>query len=97
MGLRASRVFVFVAEKATNHKSTSEDWALIMEICDKVGNSPQHARDCLRSIVKRLNATDPHIVILAITVSNDCDLLFIRPFDSVLIGVNVASETVTIV
>lgn len=40
-----------------------------MEICDKVGNSPQNAKECLRSITKRLNAQDPHIVILAITVS----------------------------
>ena len=70
-----------VSEKATSNKIVSEDWALIMEICDKVGSSPQHAKDCLRSIVKRLNNPDPHIVILAITVSEylDChefDLLF---------------------
>lgn len=60
---------VFVIEKATSHKCVTEDWALIMEICDKVGDSPQNAKDCLRSIVKRLWAHDPHIVILAITVS----------------------------
>ncbi|KAJ8679848.1 hypothetical protein QAD02_015635 [Eretmocerus hayati] len=59
-------------EKATSHTKTSEDWALIMEICDKVGNSSVHAKDCLRSIVKRLNAQDPHIVILAITLLDAC-------------------------
>lgn len=56
-------------EKATNEKNTSEDWEKILEICDRVGNSSQNAKDCLRSIVKRLNSQDPHIVIQAITVS----------------------------
>lgn len=40
-----------------------------MEICDSVGNSKQKAKECLKSIVKRLNAQDPHIVMQAITVS----------------------------
>lgn len=40
-----------------------------MEICDKVGNSSANAKDCLRSIMKRLNNPDPHIVMQAITVS----------------------------
>lgn len=40
-----------------------------MEICDKVGNSSPNAKDCLRSIMKRLNNPDPHIVMQAITVS----------------------------
>lgn len=63
-------IYFYYLEKATSEKSTAEDWAKIMEICDKVTCSPQHAGDCLRSIMKRLNAQDPHIVMLAITVSN---------------------------
>ncbi|KAH0546873.1 signal transducing adapter molecule 2 [Cotesia glomerata] len=59
-------------DKATNENNTTEDWGQIMEICDAVGNSSQKAKDCLRSIVRRLNALDPHIVIQAITLLDAC-------------------------
>jgi hypothetical protein len=42
-----------------------------MDICDKIGESTINAKDCLRSVVKRLNHQDPHIVMQAITVSQD--------------------------
>lgn len=56
-------------EKATSERNISEEWGKIMDICDKVGTSTQHAKDCLRSIVKRLGSPDPHIVMQALTVS----------------------------
>lgn len=59
-------------EKATNENNMSENWDKIMEICDRVGNSTQNAKDCLRSIVKRLNSQDPHVVIHAITLLDAC-------------------------
>lgn len=43
-----------------------------MEICDSVGTSNVKAKDCLRSIVKRLNHQDPHIVTQAITLLDAC-------------------------
>lgn len=61
-----------VTEKATSENNTSEKWDLIMEICDKVGNSSNNAKECLRSIIRRLNHTDPHVVVQAITVSLFC-------------------------
>ncbi|XP_011503382.1 PREDICTED: signal transducing adapter molecule 1 [Ceratosolen solmsi marchali] len=78
--LSSSLPFDADVEKATNHKSTTEDWALIMEICDKLGRSPQFSKHYLRSIVKRLNAQDPHIVILAITLLDACSSNCGKPF-----------------
>lgn len=40
-----------------------------MNICDNIGNNGKHAKDCIRSIIKRLNNPDPHVIIQAITVS----------------------------
>jgi len=63
-------------DKLTDEKNTSEDWGMIMDFCDRVQATKDGPRDCLKSIIRRLNHQDPHVVIQAITlldaVVNNC-------------------------
>ncbi len=49
--------------------NTSENWALMMDLCDKVSNSPASCKECLRSITKRLHSEIPHVQKQALVVS----------------------------
>ena len=60
--------FKLFPEKITDEKNTAEDWGMIMDFCDRVQATKDGPRDCLKSIMKRLNNQDPHVVIQAITV-----------------------------
>lgn len=62
-------IVLFDIEKATSENNTTEQWDMIIQICDKAGANSRNAKDCLRSIMKRMGHTDPHVAIQAITVS----------------------------
>ncbi|XP_037038759.1 signal transducing adapter molecule 2 isoform X2 [Bradysia coprophila] len=70
--LSSSSPFDGDVEKATSEKNTTEQWDVIMNICDNIGNSGKNAKECIRSIMKRLNNPDPHVVIQAITLLDAC-------------------------
>ena len=65
-------------EKITDEKKTDEDWGMIMDFCDRVQATKDGPRDCLKSIMKQLNHTNPHVQLKAITVMN-INQCFLKP------------------
>lgn len=73
MGLLGnSNSLVADIEKATSETNTQEKWGLIMDVCDKVTNGAVNPKECLKTVIKRLNHTDPHVVMQAITLLDAC-------------------------
>lgn len=61
-----------IVEKVTADTLTSENWELMIDICDRVNSDGiKGCKQCLLSVKKRLNHRDPHVVLLALSLL-DC-------------------------
>lgn len=74
-------------EKVTAETQTAENWALMMDLCDRVvADGQKGAKQCLLSVRKRLNHRDPHVVLFALSLLdclwNNCGSTFRRGMNS---------------
>ncbi|KAI9319147.1 hypothetical protein BX666DRAFT_1923544 [Dichotomocladium elegans] len=72
---------------ATNENLTSENWELILGVCDKVShNSPESARDCIAAVAKRFSSRNANVQLYALALSEalvkNCDITVHREISS---------------
>ncbi|KAF0309530.1 Signal transducing adapter molecule 1 [Amphibalanus amphitrite] len=56
-------------DRVTDEKNTTEDWGLIMDLCDRAAANP---KDAMRSIIRQLNHRNPHVQLQTITLLDAC-------------------------
>ncbi|KAF2364683.1 SH3 domain [Trinorchestia longiramus] len=59
-------------DRATSDSNTSEDWAVILDICDRVKEYNDGPKDCIKSLTKKLNSDSPRVALQAIVLLDAC-------------------------
>lgn len=54
--------------KATNENLTSEDWAAIMEVCDKVAGDQNGSKEAVQSMIRRLAHRNANVQLYTLEV-----------------------------
>ncbi|KAG2218399.1 hypothetical protein INT45_011587 [Circinella minor] len=72
---------------ATNENLTSENWELILGVCDKVSRgTPENARDCVGAVIKRFTSRNANVQLYALALSEalvkNCDITVHREISS---------------
>ncbi|ORX72924.1 hypothetical protein DL89DRAFT_308822 [Linderina pennispora] len=65
---RASSPYEELVNKTTSEMLTTENWELIMEVCDRVGTSETNAGECFNAINKRLLHRNANVVLYTMSL-----------------------------
>ncbi|KAF2741840.1 hypothetical protein M011DRAFT_472725 [Sporormia fimetaria CBS 119925] len=65
-----SNVFDDVVVKATDENLTSENWGLILDVCDKVQSSDTGAKDAVQALIKRLAHRNANVQLYTLELAN---------------------------
>ncbi|ORY94781.1 hypothetical protein BCR43DRAFT_460581 [Syncephalastrum racemosum] len=76
-----------IVTSATNENLTSENWELILSVCDRVSRSPpEGARDCMAAVAKRFTSRNANVQLYALALSEalvkNCDVTVHREISS---------------
>ncbi|KAF7721313.1 ESCRT-0 subunit protein hse1 [Apophysomyces ossiformis] len=82
-----SNPFDELVASATDENLTSENWELILGVCDKVTRSPpDSAKDCIAAVQKRFLSRNANVQLYALTLSEalvkNCDITVHREISS---------------
>lgn len=73
-------MYCLFAERATSDKNTTDDWSVILDVCDRVKEYSDGPKDCVKSLTKKLANDNPRVAIQAITVSSVIAILIAISF-----------------
>ncbi|XP_011666599.2 signal transducing adapter molecule 1 [Strongylocentrotus purpuratus] len=59
-------------DKVTSEANTTEDWGLILDICDRIKANSNAPKDAFKSIMRRLKTPNPHVQLQSLMLLGAC-------------------------